>query len=103
GARQLLFKSGSLFIDMQIQPKPGSSSFVLIGQLHDSARPDHGIGGVPVSLLQNGGTVSRDETNEVGEFDFGIQTLGKWQLVFGVGAERTVIVPVPEGDALNLS
>jgi hypothetical protein len=101
--RQMLFKSGSIFIDMQIQPTPGSDSRVLIGQLHDSAKPDHGIGGVPVSLFLEGGTVSRNETNQAGEFDFGIHALGKLHLVFGIGDSRTLIVPVPDGDSLGYS
>jgi hypothetical protein len=101
--RQMLFKSGSIFIDMQIQPMPGSDSRVLIGQLHDSAKPDHGIGGVPVSLFLEGGTVSCNETNQAGEFDFGIHALGKLHLVFGFGSSRTLIVPVPDGDSLGYS
>jgi hypothetical protein len=101
--RQMLYKSGSLFIDMQIQPTPGSDSRVLIGQLHDSSKPDHGIGGVPVSLLLEGGTVSRNETNEAGEFDFGIHALGKLHLVFGIGESRTLVVAVPDGDSLGYS
>lgn len=101
--RQMLFKSGSIFIDMQIQPTPGSNSRVLIGQLHDSAKPDHGIGGVPVSLFLEGGTVSRNETNQAGEFDFGIHALGKLHLVFGIGENRTLMVAVPDGDSLGYS
>lgn len=101
--RQMLYKSGSLFIDMQIQPTPGSDSRVLIGQLHDSSKPDHGIRGVPVSLLLEGGTVSRNETNEAGEFDFGIHALGKLHLVFSIGASRTLVVAVPDGDSLGYS
>jgi hypothetical protein len=101
--RQMLFKSGSLLIDMQIQPTPGSDSRVLIGQLHDSTKPDHGIGGVPVSLLLEGGKVSHDQTNEAGEFDFGIDALGKLQLVFGIGGSRTLVVAVPDGDSLGYS
>ena len=101
--RQMLYKSGSLFIDMQIQPAPGSSSRVLIGQLHDSSRPDHGIGGVPVSLLLEGGTVSRNETNQAGEFDFGIHATGQLQVVFRIGENQTVIVAVPDGDSLGYS
>src|ERR1700680_2068457 len=50
-ARQLLYKSGSVCIDMRMQPKPGSDSVVLMGQLLDSTSPAHGIGDVPVSLL----------------------------------------------------
>jgi hypothetical protein len=101
--RQMLFKSGSVFIDIQIQPTPGSDSRVLIGQLHDSAKPDHGIRGVPVSLLLEGGTVSRNETNEAGEFDLGIHALGKLHLVFGIDENRTLVVAVPDGDSLGYS
>src|ERR1700733_5925854 len=101
--RQMLYKSGSLFIDMQIQPTPGSDSRVLIGQLHDSAKPNHGIRGVPVSLLLEGGTVSRNETNEAGEFDFGIHALGKLHLLFGIDENRTLLVAVPDGDSLGYS
>jgi hypothetical protein len=101
--RQMLFKAGSIFIDMQIQPTPGSDSRVLIGQLHDSVNPDHGIGGVPVSLFLEGGAVSRNETNQAGEFDFGIHALGKLHLVFGIGENRTLMVAVPDGDSLGYS
>jgi len=96
--RQLLYKSGSVCIDMRMQPKPGSDSMVLIGQLMDSAKPDQGMGGVPVSLLCKGDTVSMGTTNDVGEFDFGIMANAQLQVVFGIGDTRTIIVPVPEGD-----
>jgi hypothetical protein len=97
--RQLLYRSGSMCIDMRMQPKPGSDSMVLIGQLMDSAKPDHGIGGIPVSLLSKGDTVSRVRTNDVGEFDFGIAALSSLQLVFGIGDTRTIVVPVPDGES----
>jgi hypothetical protein len=97
--RQLLYKSGSICIDMRMQPKPGSDSIVLMGQLLDSAQPDHGLSGIPVSLLGDSGTLSRNKTNEVGEFDFGIDTLSHLQLVFGMSNSRTIVVPVPDGDS----
>jgi hypothetical protein len=97
--RQLLFKSGSVCIDMRMQPKPGSDSMVLMGQLLDSAKPDHGVSGIPVSLLCQGDTVLRGKTNDVGEFDFGITALDHLQLVFGIGDSRTIVVPVPNGES----
>jgi hypothetical protein len=97
--RQLLYKSGSVCIDMRMQPKPGSDSVVLMGQLLDSTKPDHGVSGVPVSLLCQGDTVSRARTNDVGEFDFGITALDHLQLVFGIEGNRTIIVPVPDGES----
>jgi len=97
--RQLLYKSGSVCIDMRMQPKPGSDSVVIMGQLLDSAKPDHGVSGIPVSLLCQGDTISRGKTNDVGEFDFGITALDHLQLVFGIGNSRTIVVPVPDGES----
>jgi hypothetical protein len=94
-ARQLLYKSGSVCIDMRMQPKPGSDSVVLMGQLLDSSRPAHGIGDVPVSLLCEGDTLSRKTTNPVGEFEFGFGAFRDVQLVFGIGESRLLVVPVP--------
>jgi hypothetical protein len=97
-ARQLLYKSGTVCIDMRMQPTPGAESIVLIGQLLDSMNPGHGMGGVPVSLLSRGDTVSRKQTNQDGEFDFGLEPSGDMQLVFGIGESRTIVVAVPEGE-----
>jgi hypothetical protein len=96
-ARQLLYKSGTVCIDMRMQPTPGSESIVLIGQLLDSMNPGHGISGIPVSLLSKGDMVSRKHTNQDGEFDFGLESNRDMQLVFGIGESRTIVVAVPEG------
>ncbi len=98
-SRQLLYKSGSVCIDMRMQPKPGSDSMVLMGQLMDSAKPNQGMSGIAVSLLCKGDTVSRGRTNDVGEFDFGMTAHSQLQLVFGIGDRRTIVVPVPDGDS----
>jgi len=95
-ARQLLYKSGSVCIDMRMQPTPGSESILLIGQLLDSLNPGHGIGGIPVSLLAKGDTLSRKQTNDAGEFDFGVKPMHEMQLVFGIGESRTIVVSVPQ-------
>jgi hypothetical protein len=94
-ARQFLYKSGSLCIDMRMQQTPGSESILLIGQLLDSLNPGHGIGGVPVSLLSQGDTISRKKTNAVGEFDFGVEPRLELQLVFRIGDSRAIVVSVP--------
>jgi hypothetical protein len=96
-ARQMLYRSGTVCIDMRMQPTPGSESIVLVGQLLDSMNPGHGISGIPVSLLSKGDTVSHKQTNHLGEFDFGLEKSGDLQLVFGIGDSRTIVVAVPEG------
>ncbi len=99
--RQLLYRSGSLCIDMRMQPKPGSQSVVLLGQVLDSAKPDQGIGGIPVRLLCKGDTLSQSRTNDVGEFDFGVTPTDHLQLVFGVADTRNIVVPVPDGESIR--
>lgn len=94
-ARQLLYRAGSVCIDMCMQPKPGSDAVVLIGQLLDSQRQDHGIKDIPVHLLCDGDTISRKTTNHVGEFEFGIETPVDLQLAFGIAGHRKLIVPIP--------
>jgi hypothetical protein len=98
--RQLLYKSGTVCIDMYIQPRPGSESIVLTGQLMDSMKPNQGIGGVSVSLVSGGNTVSHKETNNFGEFDFGLESPRDVQLAFGLDNNcRTLVVPVPDRTA----
>jgi hypothetical protein len=65
--RQLLFKSGSVCIDLRVQPTPGTDSVVLLGQLLDSARPTQGLSDILVSLLSEGATISNKKTNDFGE------------------------------------
>jgi anti-sigma factor RsiW len=102
-ARQLLYKSGSVCIDMRMEPKPGSETIVLIGQLLDSMHPGHGISGVAVSLLSKGNTLLRKETNAAGEFDFGLEPRSDMQLVFGIGNSRTIVVSVPDAAKMSKS
>jgi len=94
--RQLLYKAGSVCIDMHIQSKPGSDSLVLIGQLLDSERPGHGLRDVSVALLCEGDTISYQTTNDFGEFDFGIETPHHLQLVFGIEQRRPLVVSMPD-------
>jgi hypothetical protein len=99
-ARQMLFKSGSVCVDMYIQPKPGSESMIVTGQLMDSMLPAHGIGDVSVILICDGKMVSRKKTNAFGEFDFGFEGPQDVQLAFGLNHNcRTLVVSVPGATA----
>ena len=97
-ARQLLYRMGTVCIDLCVQPELGSKEFVLVGQLSDSQESGHGLGDIPVSLLCEGNQISQDKTNAVGEFVFGFRTLHGGELVFAMG-RKTLVVPVPDTDA----
>jgi len=96
--RQLLYKCGTLCIDMRLEPKPGSNYVVLVGQLIDAKKPLQGYDAVPVSLLSEGDKLSETRTNQFGEFHFGFESVKHMQLFFGM--ERSaVVVPLPESQS----
>lgn len=69
-SRQLLYASGSIRVDLWIEPQADSSRIALAGQLLDSARPDRRFDSVPVALRDRKGPVAHATTNEFGEFHF---------------------------------
>ena len=98
-ARQLLYRLGTVCVDVCMQPELGSQEIVLLGQLLDSQQPGRGMGDIPVSLLCEDRPISQNKTNAVGEFYFGFRALHGAQLVFGMTDHRKLIVPVPDMDA----
>jgi len=96
--RQLLYKAGTVCIDLHISPKPGSESVVLVGQLLDSVQPSKALSDIPVELLQSGNSVSSKKTNARGEFDFGLDASEETQLAFGLD-NRTLVVPIPDANS----
>ena len=95
--RQLLYKAGTVCIDLHISPKPGSESVLLVGQLLDSMQPTKALSNIAVDLLQSGNSVSSKKTNARGEFDFGLDASEDTHLAFGLG-DRTLLVPIPDGN-----
>jgi len=93
--RQLLYKCGTLCIDIRLEPKPGSNYVVLVGQLIDAKEPGRGSNDVSVSLFGSEDKVSETSTNKYGEFYFGFQSAKHMQLFFGM-ASQALVVPLPE-------
>lgn len=95
-ARQLLYTSGSVRIDLQVEPKLGSGSVVVVGQLLDQLRPTQRVGNIPVSLFSRGNPVSSTKTNDFGEFDFAFDAPDDVHISFGLEKEKTLVVPLPD-------
>ena len=91
--RQLLYRSGTTSIDLQISSKRGSDSVVLAGQILDQFRPRRNI---PVSLMKGGAPVSRKTTNEFGEFEFAFDTPDCMHLAFDLGDAIGLTVHLPD-------
>lgn len=94
--RQVLYKYGTISVDVRLQSTPGSPLVLLVGQLLDSSKPNHSVGEIPVVLLSKGVVVSQKHTNDMGEFDFGFDQLPHGQLVFGLDDQHKLVVPVPD-------
>ena len=95
-SRQLLFTAGSVCIDLHVEPKPGSESVVVVGQLLDQLRPTQRVSNIPVSLLSHGNSVSSTKTNDFGEFDFAFDAPDDVHIAFGLEDEKTLVVPLPD-------
>jgi hypothetical protein len=95
-ARQLLYTSGSVCIDLHVEPKPGSESVVVVGQLLDQLRPTQRVSNIPVSLFSKGTPVSSTKTNDFGEFDFAFDAPDDMHIAFGLEDEKTLVVPLPD-------
>src|SRR5438477_9201378 len=67
-ARQLLYRIGTVYVDMRVDSELNSSRVALVGQMLDSARPGHPVANVPVILLDGRKNVTSTISNDNGEF-----------------------------------
>jgi DNA-binding NtrC family response regulator len=68
-SRRLLYSSGSLRVDVSVEPRAGSDRMTLAGQILDSAKPDRRFDNIPVALQGRKGSVAHTTATEFGEFD----------------------------------
>lgn len=69
-ARQLLFRIGAIFVDVELGRRADSNSTSLVGQLLDSSNPGRPPAGVVVALVDGGRRIAASTTNDCGEFRF---------------------------------
>jgi CheY-like chemotaxis protein len=68
--RRLVYENGALSIDVSFELRMDPPLIQLIGQILDSANPDHRMGGIPVVVQGAKGPIASAMTNEFGEFQF---------------------------------
>src|SRR6266581_3219440 len=75
--RRLLYASGSLRVELLIEPDDRSNRIALAGQILDSAKPDRRFERIPVTLQGWKGPVARTTAGEFGEFylNFNFQSI----------------------------
>lgn len=94
GVRQVLYRIGSVYIDMEFDQQGNSSRWVLVGQMLDSARPGHPLTKVPISLLERGRNVFRTHSNDNGEFRLEFGSSNDLKLELWIDRRHPVHLPV---------
>jgi hypothetical protein len=97
-ARQLLYRVGSVFVDMEIDNKISSRRASLIGQILDRSKPDRPLAEVPVTLVSRDRNIARTSSNQNGEFQFDFAMKSDLQLSVALGDEP-VLLPISSSPA----
>ena len=92
-ARQLLFRIGSVFVDVEVGRESDSNRASIIGQMLDSSRPGHPPTGIRIALLDRGHPVASASSNDHGEFR--LQFALKENLKLSVELDRKKPVHLP--------
>jgi hypothetical protein len=93
-ARQLLYRVGTVYVDMRVDSEVNSERAALVGQMLDSARPGHPVSGVPVVLMDGRKNVASAVSNSNGEFQIDFSIKSNLRLSVTVGDNIPVYLPI---------
>jgi hypothetical protein len=93
-ARQLLFRIGAIFVDVEVGREANSDRASLIGQMLDSSNPGHPPVGVSIVLVDRGRKVACTSSNDNGEFQFQFAIKNNLKLSVAVDRDRPVYLPI---------
>jgi hypothetical protein len=93
-ARQLVYQVGEYFLDVRMEPEPGSKKLNLIGQIRDSLDPVKKMGESPVILLRGQDRLVQTTTNVFGEFRLEFDRKDNLWLAIGIQGEAGIVVPL---------
>ena len=94
-SRRLFYASGSLTVDLLVEPEADSNRIALWGQILDSARPDRRFAGVSVTLQGWKGPVAQATADEFGEFHFDFNFESIFSLEIRIAETNCMTVPLP--------
>jgi hypothetical protein len=94
GAHQLLYRAGSVCIDLRIEPVLNSDEVYVIGQLMDAEHPSESVGAVHVSLMSGKQLMNQTDTNESGEFQMAIAPAADLDLCIKQGLGEHIRIPL---------
>ena len=92
--RQLLYRAGTLAIDLRVEVKTGEVPVFLFGQILQEGQSDKGEQAVEVSLLEGDRTLEHTETNELGEFEMHVPVLPGLTLSLRQSNGKDILIPL---------
>jgi anti-sigma factor RsiW len=93
-ARQLLYRVGTVYVDMRVDSENNSERAALVGQMLDSTQPNRPVSGVPVVLLDGRKNVASTISNTNGEFHLEFVLKSNLRLSVTVGDLAPVYLPI---------
>lgn len=103
-SRQLLFRVGSILVDLELDKDVSSDRVSLTGQMVDSSNPRHPPVGISVVLLEGERRIVRMSSNHNGELQLDFSTRQNLKLRVAVDPQRPVSLPLElfPGKLLNM-
>ena len=92
-ARQFVFESGDVIVDLKLDPIPGSDLIHILGQVMQKQDP-YGVGYVPVALRKGTQQFAKTFANRFGEFHFEARRTAELNLVVILPESRIIEVPL---------
>lgn len=95
-ARHLVYRAGALMVDVRFEAGGQKAQPFLAGQVIDGSSPDRTIKDVAVSIRRGMQDLAHTTTNEFGEFQFELGSLGRKdpELVLWVEAKDSILIPL---------
>lgn len=94
--RRFIYQSDRLMVDLSLESHADSQRIRLLGQVADSAHPDHQLDGVPVVLQGQSGLIGVTATNEFGEFHFEFHSEAGITLDVGVKGNQPLSIELAD-------
>jgi hypothetical protein len=94
----VLFKEGSLLLDLHLQTRPASQTVSIVGQLVDSTQLDRRFDNRSVALMREKDLLARTTTDEFGEFQLEFEPREDLLLMVEVENKSYLVsrLPAPE-------
>lgn len=93
-ARQLLFRIGSIFVDLEVGRENDSNQASITGQMLDCASPGHPPTGIRIALLDRNRPVASVSSNDHGEFRLRFALKDNLKLSIELDRNKPVHLPI---------